>query len=340
MRQSCITKAGGHLALLGAFLPLVLGDAAELRAIYQPECDGNNQGAVDDCQSAINALWGFRGGVRIETGCIDVVESGGCVIETCDMGGGGGTSIDYMAVAAAAQNILAFCRDDEKMTTGGQTKVEGMEQVGQGHSWGQVKLRAPLTGGPPDVQQRRVKGRAEERGAAGDWKDVEIRPREEERRRRYADENHPGGSPYVEVEYSLFRGNEASLPSDRMLLPQDQTLIRDTMVGEWNRRSGSFWRPFDRRRTVGVEVVVGDLRYNMAIVAHGRRHASEFPIADRPGIVDAFLRLHQDEGYPQVMTGYVHETTGEVTGMITLTVNRVITAPVPERQLLIGPGSL
>src|SRR5690242_997382 len=89
---------GGYFTLLACLVRHALGDAPELRAFYEPICDQSTMSPVDDCQAAINGIWGFRGGVSVVAGCVEVFESGGCVVEVCNMEGEG-SSIDYMGIA-------------------------------------------------------------------------------------------------------------------------------------------------------------------------------------------------------------------------------------------------
>ncbi|KAL2203577.1 hypothetical protein CC79DRAFT_1371628 [Sarocladium strictum] len=288
---------------------------------------------VDDCQAAINGIWGFRGGVSVVAGCVEVFESGGCVVEVCNMEGEG-SSIDYMGIAPAAQSVLAYCREGGDKTAGA-TKIVGFEQGSQAYSSAEVRLRPPMVGGPPDVPDRRRTIEERKRGS-GNLKQIGIRPRNEDRPREYADQVHPTVSPYVEAEFGLYREGEAQFGFTYLILPQTRTLIRDQMLREWNRRR---FLGFMTRRTVGIEVIDGDLRYNLEIVATGRQNVSNMPIVDRGGMVDAFLRLHERDGNPRVFTGYAYTLTGEQIGMMTLMINPVMAMPTPERQIMFGGGS-
>lgn len=71
-----------------------------------------------------------------------------------------------------------------------------------------------------------------------------------------------------------------------------------------------------------------------------RRLVSDFPITDRPDIIDAFLRLHEQERNPRTYEAYIHDAQGNYIAMITLMINPVDAMPAPPRaQILFGAGS-
>jgi|SRR5687768_6426734 hypothetical protein len=223
MLQSWIVNRGGQLVLLSLLIPLALAqDAPELRAFYEPICDQTSMAPADDCQAAINGIWAFRGGVNVAAGCVEVFESGGCVVEVCNMEGDG-SSIDYMGIAPAAQSVAAYCREGGDRTAGA-TKIVGFEQGSQGYSSAEVRLRPPMVGGPPDVPTRRRTIEERKRGTGeGSSKELEIRPRDGDRPREYSDQDHPGVSPYVEAEFGLFREGEGQFHFTYLILPQTRS---------------------------------------------------------------------------------------------------------------------
>lgn len=141
MRSHMYSAIALSLSLSGAVL------AEQMRAMYEPECiPDDSKGSLDDCQDAVNEVWGMRGGMGTKMqGCKTVATPGiACRIDLCDINDEGST-VDYIAIATAAQISLALCRSRSDTVTGGKTVVEGYQLDGQAHSIATVYVNNDLT---------------------------------------------------------------------------------------------------------------------------------------------------------------------------------------------------
>jgi hypothetical protein len=167
------------LGSLASMLTGVQSQSNELKAVYEPKCSEDHiMGDTDACQTCVDNLFKMTGGVGTKRqGCTTVVQEKGCRIDLCDINSD--STVDYIAIAEAAQITIAACRTHDETITGGKSIVEGFEQRGQGHSVATVYVNNDnnfvTPNHPRDFHTRNIKSKPTKR-TPGDEEWTTIRP--------------------------------------------------------------------------------------------------------------------------------------------------------------------
>ncbi|KAF3016164.1 hypothetical protein E8E14_009478 [Neopestalotiopsis sp. 37M] len=303
--------------------------SGQLVAIYEPQCSADQvQGDLTDCQSAVNAAWGLgHGSIGTHTnGCVNVVTSGKCRIDLCDINNDKST-VDYGAIATAAQIQLALCRAKSDTLTGGKTILEGFQQPGQAHSVATVYMNNDNEFVTPNHRAVRDRGVA----AAPAIAVKETRAFEPEWNGIWMDV----GRTFWRVEYQTQFSDDYGGMRYFLTEPVRNALI-DGLVNNWI-------DGFSTQRRVGssFEFEYEGYRYNIAITARDRQMINGIPFVDRRPIIETFLTMHRGVGNPRTFEGYLRYTdlNNMQVAMLTLMVNPVQADTRPMNWILFNPGS-